>query len=183
MVPLTRTSSFNAETIAQPTRTRQRIPLRASSTRCPDGAGHVRAKRAMSFAPGMAHRNDEAPARQGRAGARLGISAIAAHSLCPSLGIANLASPAGFGNGCRYAAKLSRLSGVWVGRANESSTRLPTAIHPGCAFARTVGPPAARTEYRLAMPGSPRRIKISPRSETPDCDGESSIRTSMSITD
>ena len=41
----------------------------------------------------------------------MGISEIAAHSLCPSLGIANLASGPGFGNGCRCVAGLKRLSG------------------------------------------------------------------------
>ena len=41
--------------------------------------------------------------------ARLGISVIAAHSLCPSLGIANLASDAGFDNGCRHVAELEQV--------------------------------------------------------------------------
>ena len=49
----------------------------------------------------------------------MGISAITAHSLCPSLGIANLASDAGFDNGCRYVAKLKQVVGSVGGRAHE----------------------------------------------------------------
>lgn len=98
--------------------------------------------RATRIDAGMADRNHEAPARQDRAGARLGISAIAAHSLCPSLGIANLASDAGFDNGCRYVAKLKQICReCGRGRAHEFEydSRLPTAIRLRAGDGRPVG--------------------------------------------
>lgn len=88
------------------------IPTRAVPGRGWPGARQADDEECRRVGPGQ----NETPARQGRAGARLGISVIAAHSLCPSLGIANLVSDAGFDNNCRHVAKLKQVGGLWAGR-------------------------------------------------------------------
>lgn len=82
------------------------------------------------IAAGMATETTSPPLDKVGRRARLGISAIAAHSLCPSLGIANLASDAGFDNGCRHVAELEQVVGSVGGGHTSSSTiaRLPTSI-------------------------------------------------------